>query len=65
MVYLNTIHIEVNMSEQDTKREAHGQKCLDAARKSRFESTGEPAQTPGLDEAEEARKDCYATPKKK
>jgi len=25
------------MSEQDTKREAHGQKCLDAARKSRFE----------------------------
>ena len=64
MVNLNTIHIEVNMSEQDTKREAHGQKCLDAARKSRFESTGEPAQAPGLDEAVEARKDCYATPKK-
>ena len=53
------------MSEQDTKREAKGQACLDAARKSRFESTGEPAQTPGLDEVEEARKDCYATPKKK
>jgi len=52
------------MSEQDTKREAHGQKCLDAARKSRFESTGEPAQAPGLDEALKARKDCNAAPKK-
>jgi hypothetical protein len=51
------------MSEQD-KREAQGQKCLDAARKSRFESAGEPAQAPGLDEAVEARKDCCATPKK-
>jgi len=60
---LNATAHEVNMSEQD-KREAQGQKCLDAARKSRFESTGEPAQAPGLDEAVEARKDCNATPKK-
>ncbi len=46
------------MSEQDTKREAHGQKCLDAARKSRFESTGEPSESPDLDDAERERKDC-------
>jgi hypothetical protein len=52
------------MSEQDTKREAHGQKCLDGARKARFESTGEPEEAPGLDEAVEAREDCNATSKK-
>ncbi len=51
------------MSEQD-KREAHGQKCLDAARQARFESTGEPEVAPDLDDAVEARKDCNATPKK-
>jgi hypothetical protein len=46
------------MSEQDTRREAQGQKCLDAARDARFESTGEPSEAPDLNDAERERKDC-------
>jgi len=43
------------MSEQDVKREAHGQKCLDAARDARFESTGEPNEAPDHDDAVKER----------
>jgi len=50
--------------DEQAQREKRGQQAIDAACKSRFESTGEPAQAPGLDEAVEARKDCNATPKK-
>ncbi len=58
-----SVTLETNMDEQ-AQREKRGQQAIDAARKSRFEMTGEPSQAPRFDEAVEARKDRNATPKK-
>lgn len=38
-----------------TEREARGQKCLEAARKGRFEQTGEPSEAPDHDDAVKER----------
>jgi hypothetical protein len=43
------------MSSEAEAREQRGQKCLDAARKARFDSTGEVRESPDLDDAAKER----------
>jgi hypothetical protein len=52
------------MSSEAEAREQRGQKCLDAAREARFNSTGEVSEAPDLNDAAKERADLLRDSKK-